>query len=305
MRMRLPVNPSRPLHEFGLFLLALVGSVCLLTAACYAQGGTSAPDVVQLVRNAAYNEQRSGADHPFRYLYRKEEDGKTTLKEVLETHDGTVARLLERDGKPLSADDNQAELARLTKLRGDPDAQAKRTKREHADGERANTMTQLLPQAFLYTYAGMVPGPNGPCHRLLFAPNPNWTPPSREAEVYHGMTGELWIDAGQQRLARFQAHLVTDVNFGWGVVGRLFKGGTILVEQEDVGDHHWEPTHMRLNLTGKILLVKSLDINTTENLSDFHPIEPMSVSAAITELAAMPLEGFSRKTPGRAAVQAN
>ena len=200
----------------------------------------------------------------------------------------------------MSADENQAELSRLGKLRGDPDAQAKRAKREHADGDRANTMTQLLPQAFLYTYAGMVAGPSGPCYRLLFAPNPNWTPPSREAEVYHGMAGEIWVDAAQQRLARFQAHLISDVNFGWGVVGRLFKGGTILVVQEDVGDHHWEPTQMRLNITAKILLVKSLQ--TTENLTDFHPIAPMSMSAAIAELTAMPLKEIHQDTPEKSII---
>lgn len=297
MRMRRQPKPSRFHQTFGRLLLAFSGSMCLLTAACYAQGEPqlSQADIIKIVRNAAYNEQRGGLEHPFRYLYRKEEDGKSTLKEVLETRDGTVARLLERDGKPLSADDTQAELARLSKLGGDPDAQAKRAKRERADGDRANTMTQLLPQAFLYTYAGMISGPNGPCYRLLFAPNPNWVPPSREAEVYHGMAGELWVDAAQQRLARFQAQLVADVNFGWGVVGRLFKGGTILVEQEDVGDHHWEPTYMRLKLNGKILLVKSLNIDSAENLSDFHPITPMSMSAAVAQLTAMPAAG-SRPT---------
>ena len=46
------------------------------------------------------------------------------------------------------------------------------------------------------------------------------------------MEGELWVDVGQQRMVKLDAHLVSDVNFGWGVVGQLFKGGTILVEQK-------------------------------------------------------------------------
>jgi hypothetical protein len=143
-------------------------------------------------------------------------------------------------------------------------------------------MVRLLPDAFIYHYEGMVDGPNGPCYRLSFKPNPNFTPPDREAEVYHGMEGELWIDQHQERMVKLDAHLIADVNFGWGILGRLFKGGTIVVEQKDVGSGHWETTHMRLRLQGKILMIKSLDFETTEDASDFEPVHPqMSYQDAV------------------------
>jgi hypothetical protein len=56
------------------------------------------------------------------------------------------------------------------------------------------------------------------------------------------MVGELWVDQAQLRLVKIDAHLISDVNFGWGVLGRLYKGGSILVENADVGLHHWETT---------------------------------------------------------------
>ena len=59
------------------------------------------------------------------------------------------------------------------------------------------------------------------------------------------------------------------MNFGWGVLGRLYKGGSILVENSDVGLHHWETVHMKLNLQGKVLMVKNMDFSTTEDFSDF------------------------------------
>ena len=37
------------------------------------------------------------------------------------------------------------------------------------------------------------------------------------------MVGELWIDEGQVRLVKIDAHLISDVNFGWGVLGRLYE----------------------------------------------------------------------------------
>ncbi len=246
---------------------------------------SASPDPLEIVLNASFQVLLSGNQgHPFRYLYHKLDDGKATTKEVIETKEGSISRLLEVNGQPLDADANAKELARLNALRDDPAAQARRHKREQTDGGRADEMVKLLPSAFVYTYLGMVPGPNGPCYRLKFEPNPNFNPPDREAEVYHGMEGELWVDQGQQRMVRFDAHLIADVNFGWGFVGRLFKGGTILVDQKDVGEHHWETTSMRLHLSGKILMVKALDINTTESFTNFEPVPNDGYQAAIQML---------------------
>jgi len=86
------------------------------------------------------------------------------------------------------------------------------------------------------------------------------------------MAGELWIDQKQLRMVRLKAHLITDVEFGWGIFGRLYKGGTILVEQKDVGEDHWEQTLLHLNLTGRILLIKALNIDTLEETMDFSPV---------------------------------
>jgi hypothetical protein len=44
------------------------------------------------------------------------------------------------------------------------------------------------------------------------------------------------------------------------------------VEQADVGDGTWDVTHMRLNFTGKVMMVKSLTINTEETFSDFRRV---------------------------------
>ena len=226
----------------------------------------------EVVARAAKNELAPGSHHPFRYTLRKVDDGKITTKEIIETKDGDVARLIAIDDKPLSTDAEAAEIQRLQTLLAHPEIQAHRQKKEQADADRANEMIRLLPTAFLYKFEGMVEGPNGPCYRLSMRPNPNFDPPDREAEVYHGMAGELWIDQKQERMVKLNVHLIGDVNFGWGIVGKLYQGGTIAVSQRDVGEGHWEQDLLRLNLTGKILLIKSLKIDTTEQESNFEPV---------------------------------
>jgi hypothetical protein len=215
-----------------------------------------------------------GPPRPFRYRLLKTDAKASTLKEIVETNEGDVARLLEKDGKPLTAEEAQAELDRLNELLAHPKIQAHRRKKEQEDSTRGDEMVKMLPDAFIYTYQGIVPGPSGPCYRVTFEPNPAFKPPDREGEVYHGMEGELWIDQAQLRLARIDAHLISDVNFGWGVLGTLYKGGSIVVEDADVGMGHWETLHMKLSLQGKILMMKSIDFSTIEEASDFHAVPP-------------------------------
>jgi len=227
------------------------------------------------VRRASQNElNSSNQHHPYRYQLHKIDDGKVTTKQIVETKDGDVARLVAVNDKPLDADAEKAELDRLNNLAAHPELQEHRRKREQEDSDRANKMIRLLPDAFSYHFEGMADGPNGPCYRLSFKPNPDFSPPDREAEVYHGMAGELWVDKAQERMVKLDAHLIDDVNFGWGILGKLYKGGSILVEQADVGDHHWETTHMKLSLTGKALLIKSLSFQTTEDATRFEPVPP-------------------------------
>jgi hypothetical protein len=265
---------SRRLLPLTLVSLAIAAAFVCLMPSSQAEGG-SPEDTVALVRDASWNEMHASnvSKQPFRFRLHKVDEKGSSTKEIVETRDGDVARLVEVNDKPLTPEQQQKEMARLSNLLAHPELQEHRHRKEKEDSNRADEMVRLLPDAFLYTDLGIVPGANGPAHRLSFKPNPAFLPPDREAEVYHGMAGELWIDVAEKRMVKLDGHLISDVNFGWGVIGRLNKGGTILVVQKDVGMHHWEQTHLQLNLTGKILMVKELSIKTTENASDFHPVE--------------------------------
>jgi hypothetical protein len=269
-------NGNMSSRRFGLHLRFLALGGTLLVAIASAAGATSQiPDVQKIVEDASWNEiHSSGPSHPFRYRLAKEDPKGSTVKLIVETKDGQVARLIEKNGRPLTPAEDRAEIARLDNLLAHPEIQERRHKKEQEDSARGDELVRVLPHAFLYTYEGIEQGPSGPYYRLSFKPNPAFVPPDREGEVFHGMEGDLWIDKSQLRLAKFDAHLMSDVNFGWGFFGKLYNGGSILVEDADVGSSHWESLLMRLRLQGKILMVKNEDFSTTETSSDFHPVPP-------------------------------
>ena len=259
----------------GLIFSRLIPLIVLavLPAGFLARAQEPPGDPVALVRAASWNElHASNRNHPFRFRLRKQDENGITTKEIVETKDGDIARLVAVDDKPLTPERANAERDRLDNLLAHPELQVHRHKKEQEDSNRSNEMIRLLPDAFLYTYRGTVDTPDGPAWRLSFLPNDKFIPPDREAQVYHGMAGELWIDCRYKRIARLDAHLISDVNFGWGVIGRLYKGGTIQVIQKDVGENHWETVHLGLNLTGKILMVHSVTFRTTEDSSNFRQV---------------------------------
>src|ERR1700759_3808575 len=275
MHFRSVLAPSRA----SLFAeVLLLGAAAAASGQSLPQNGNPAVDPAKIVREASYNELHSPkAGRSFSYRQHKVDPKGSMVKEIIETKDGDVARLIERNGKPLPPEEEKAEVDRLNDLLAHPEIQEHRHKKEQEDSARGDEMVRMLPDAFLFTLEGTVQGPSGPCYRLSFKPNPAFQPPDREGEVYHGMVGELWVDQNQQRLVKIDAHLIQDVNFGWGVLGKLYKGGSILVENADVGLHHWETVHMKLELTGKLLMMKSVNYSTTEDYSDFQ-IQPQELS---------------------------
>jgi hypothetical protein len=268
--------------RFRLFPWAIVFPTCLILSLVSTGSITHAQNEavdfktnpVPLMRDVSYNELKPSNSPRCRYeLHRTDEKG-SRVDEIIETAEGDVARHLIRDGKPLTGADEQAEEDRLNNLLAHPEIQAHRHKKEQEDSDRADSFIKLLPDAFLYEYRGVVQGPDGPDYRFAFVPNPAFIPPSHEAEVFHGMAGEVWIDMREKRLARFDAHITQDVDFAWGFAARLFKGGTMLVEQQDVGDGRWEAKTLKLNLTGKILMVKTLTRRETEICNNFVLVPP-------------------------------
>jgi hypothetical protein len=198
-----------------------------------------------------------------RYQLRKTSPNLTTTKEILETKDGDVARLLSINDQPLAAADEQKERARLQDLLNDPRKQRHRKQAEDADAARALKVLRVLPDAFEYQFAGPGGAPSGGTERFTFRPNPRFSPPDLETQALTAMGGELWIDPVHQRVVRLEGHLRQGVDFGWGVLGHLNKGGWIVIEQADVGEGEWRIVRFQMAMSGRVVF-KTRVFDTTE-----------------------------------------
>lgn len=238
-------------------------------------------DPLELVRRASQNEIKAG-DAEHYYMFRDSIDYKdhSVSREIIRTNQGGLWTTLLVNGKPLTPEERQKDHDRLVKFANNPDARRKRREANKAEDQRASLMLSSLPDAFLYTYAGTDRGPAGEeLVHLKFTPNPKFTPPNHETAVYVGMQGDMIIDRKAMRIAKIDGTLFKDVDFGWGILGRLYKGGKFIIVQRDVGGGDWEEVQETLQFNGKILMVKSLTISSTETMTDFRPV-PSTITTA-------------------------
>ncbi len=213
-------------------------------------------------------------------------------RDVIESKDGTVARLILRDGKPLTRDEDAAERSRLESLAASPSAFTKHIKNEDSGKKLAEDLIRMLPDAMIYTYVPNQP-PSGPGRSgeivLDFYPNPNWTPSTTPSAALTGLQGRMWIDAKSGQLVRMEGHVFKPVNFGWGMLAHIFPGGNLLLEQTDAGGGRWIYTHFTQQVSVRALMLKQIDVHAEVNASSYKIIGPASYQEAIRTLLATPL----------------
>lgn len=232
-------------------------------------------------------------DHPMRYRMRKVDRKGDTTREVIESADGNVARLIQRNGQPLTPEENRAEVDRLKDILRSPADFIKHQERGSAERHYAIELIGLLPSAMIYTYAPEQPQPSESTSRQIvidFKPDPAFHPPTMISEALTGFAGRAWIDERTQTLTRIEGHLLHAVDFGWGVVAKIYPGGTLELEQKLIDDKRWVFSHFQDNLTVREMLLHTVTEKTKINAWNFELLPaPMSVTAAIHALLAIPV----------------
>ena len=241
---------------------------------------------LELVRTAVANEMSDNAQaHLYCWKVRKRTPHGTQVEHLVSTPSGPLSRVVLIDDKPLSAEQQAAEEERLRKAT-EPAQMRRKMKEDQADDARTRKMLEAIPEAFDFTYVDTISEPNG--HQLTtlnFTPRSGYVPPTRELKVFTGMEGKLVVDETAGRLAKVDGTLVKDVEFGWGIFGRLYKGGRFVIEKTAVTPTHWDTSRELLHFDGKILMFKSLHIDEEETSWDYQPVPPMSVEQALDFLS--------------------
>lgn len=202
------------------------------------------------------------------FLYRRKERSVRTKGHlwdelVVETPEGRMHRLVAVDGKPLSSAEQASEEKRITYLVNHPNDFRREAQGRKDDEARMAGLLRELPKLFLLQAAGF----DGDCARITFAPNPQFQEASFQDRIVHAMSGVLLIHTTDKRLCGINAHLDHEVEFGFGLLGKVSNQSHFSMVRREVSPGEWKTTKIFVHVDGSILLMKS--VSRDEDSSHF------------------------------------
>lgn len=272
------------------FLPGVIGLLCASaawtlpaqTAPNPAALGAPAESAQNLAHDVLYNELHD-RERDSLWEYRSEctSPNDNYVREQVETGNGPIYRVVERNGAPLDPDARVRESQRIEDYIHNP-AQIARVARDSQEAaDHLAAAMQLLPQAALFDYDG---APQNGIARLSFRPDPAFVPSGMEARIIHTLTGTLTVDLAQKRLIEMRGVVTQRVDFGYGLLGQVARGGWYDIHRRQVSPQHWKTDLVDVHLEGHLLLLKTLGRIQRETRSDFRPVAPGTTLAEAQQL---------------------
>jgi hypothetical protein len=231
------------------------------------------PDIPALLRAVQANQKASEAIEKD-YLYRsmvtaQEMNGHGEVKKT-ETQESDyfwlqgvkVRRLLKKNGKELSAEEQKKESERIDKevakakeRRAKADEKGKET---DPRGEELVTVSRLL-ELGSFTNARREQLNGRDVIAVDFAGDPKAKTKSKFEEGIRDMAGTAWMDEQDKVLVKAQGHFVNNFKVGGGLVVNIQKGTNFSMEQRKINDEVWLPARFEGQGSFRFLLFAGLN----------------------------------------------
>ena len=206
-----------------------------------------------------------------------------------------IRRLIEKNAKPLSAEDQADEDKRVGKQVAEiekriAEKERKQIQRRDAsagaggapDNEGANQRVSLGDAL----KGSLLVNPRRERFRgrdvivFDYEPNPQFKPQSRMEKLFALCSGAVWVDAKSKQVVRLEAFLTKNAgNF----IGKVNRGASFALENELVNEEIWLPSQADINLSIKILFA-GININNLIKYSDYSKAKVEVRDATIDEI---------------------
>ena len=178
---------------------------------------------------------------------------------VVPTGTGTMKLLLKDGDRPVDPAEYRKQLVAwkdLLELMLKPEDS--RTKSAYAKWQKRKADRKELVaasvDAFLTKWDGQEMRNGRVCDVYELQPNPKFHPRSLVQDILTRVTAKIWVDRDANQLARGEAHVMRDISFGGGILGKLYRGGVFYMAQEEVAPGVWEATRYQYDFTARKFL---------------------------------------------------
>jgi hypothetical protein len=206
---------------------------------------------------------------------------------VVPTGSGTMKLLLKTDGKPTDPAEYRKQLQAwvdvlaLMLKTDDPRTKTAYAKWQKKQQDRAE-LVDSSQLAFSVTWIGRENRNGRDCDVLDLQPNGSFHPHNIFQEAITHVVAKIWVDRPSNQLVRAEAHLLRDVSFGGGILGKLYRGGVFSLEQAEVSPGLWLPSRYQYDFTARKFLFTFEEHQYIE-ASQYHRDGPPKQALAIAE----------------------
>jgi len=171
-------------------------------------------------------------------------------------------RMLERDGKPLSAEDQRNEQQKLDKAvakleHESPEQRQRRAAEYEKEREKDREFLREVPDIFDFKLLGDEKIDGHDVWAISATPKPGYRPKHSDAKPLLKVQAKMWIDKAEYQWVRLEAETTATISFGLFIV-RLDPGAKLVFEQTRVNDEVWLPKREIISGAGRLGLVKKL-----------------------------------------------
>ena len=273
-------------------IMRLVTSIAYSLVLSVAAALTAQAQDVALIRQAVQLQLEEYRHHTWGLQYRvhRVDSKDDSLREVIETADGNVSRTLTWRGRALTPQEQDDEETRLKSLTV-AEVQRRHAKSQSSDKYAVELIT-AMPDAMLFTLVAGQPQPPDQPHTQAvfdFTPNPAFPPASTTQSLLTGLAGRIWIDTDTHRLSRLDLRITKNLNLMFGILARVYEGGTLSYEQRPVAAGVYCYSVVKMDVKLRELMLHTAPYRQTLTISNarFYPTAP-SVKEAVGTLLAIP-----------------
>jgi hypothetical protein len=248
------------------------------------------PDIPALMQEVLKNQRKEEAVRKD-YLYHavetsRETDGKGGVKKTeVKEYDifwvggVPVQRLVKKDGKELSADEQKKENERI-----DKEVAKAKEKREKADSEGKETdprgNEEITPSRFLalgtFTNPRRVKLNGRDTIAVDYAGDPKAKTKNRAEEVVRDLVGTVWVDEEDRMIVKLEGHFVNAFKIGGGLVVNVQKDTNFAMQMKKVNGEVWLPVELSGHGAIRFLLVVNFRGDEEAVFSDYRKFKATS-----------------------------
>lgn len=264
-----------------------------------ASGNLSQEQMQQLLRVVAQNYRDNYKKlHDYTYIERDVErkldvNGsvkatETRTYEMLQLYGEPVARLIQKDDKPLSDKEATKEDDRIQKIidkrknESEDERQKREAEREKAR-ERGREFVSEVADAYNFRLVGSEIFNGRDTWVVAGEPRGEFRARLKEAQMLSKFHGQLWIDKSEMQLAKMDIEAIDTASIGW-VLARIRKGTRIVYEQTRVNDEVWLPQHFEARLDMRIALFKRYNEQEEGSYRDYQKFRTSAKIVGVGEV---------------------